>query len=463
MVNAFIQGSNRRSIALVAFESVFIVVIVRMSAYVLTEQPGIADPQNLVWKSLLIAFVCQVCLYYADLYEFGSTGNRRELVARVLKAFGIGAIILAALYSWFPTLIIGQGVGSLAALAAVGVALWWRIAFVWVARRVAPRQRLLLIGSNQTAVSLVNELDQRQELGVEVVGFVEPTGASPRIVDAAPSSRFVGTIDDIPAIVRERSIDRVVVSLSDARGKLPMETLLQMKISGVSFDHLASVYEEYTGKIAVENLRPSWLIFADGFRKASCRTIIKRGIDICGATIALIVLSPVAAAVAVAVRLTSRGPALYHQKRVGQGGRTFELHKFRSMCDNAESQTGAVWASKTDARITPIGRFLRKTRLDELPQLWNILRGDMSIVGPRPERPEFVRTLSEQIPFYALRHIVKPGLSGWAQVRFPYGASVDDAMEKLQYDLFYIKHMSIALDLTIMLETLKTVVLKRGT
>jgi sugar transferase (PEP-CTERM system associated) len=463
MVNAFIQGSNRRSLALVAFESVFIVVVVMMSAYLLTEQPAAANPQNLVWKSLLIAFVCQVCLYYADLYEFGSTGNRRELVARVLKAFGVGAIILAALYSWFPTLIIGQGVGSLAALGAVGVALWWRIAFVWVAQRVAPRQRLLLIGSNPTAVSLVDELDRRQELGVEVVGFVEPGGASPRIVDAVPTSRFVGTIGDIPTIVRERSVDRVVVSLSDARGKLPMDTLLQMKLGGVTFDHLASVYEEYTGKIAVENLRPSWLIFADGFRKASWRTVIKRAIDICGATIALLILWPVAAAVAIAVRLSSRGPALYHQKRVGQDGRTFELHKFRSMRQDAESGTGAVWASKADARVTPIGRFLRKTRLDELPQLWNILRGDMSIVGPRPERPEFVRTLTEQIPFYALRHIVKPGLSGWAQVRFPYGASVEDALEKLQYDLFYIKHMSIALDLTIMLETLKTVVLRRGT
>jgi len=464
MVNAFIQGSNRRSIVLVAFESVFIVVVVTMSAYLLTGgPPGGGLQAHFVWKSLLIAFVCQVCLYYADLYEFGSTVNRRELVARVLQAFGIGAIILAALYLSFPTLIIGQGVGSLAALCAVGVAFWWRIAFVWVARSIVPRQRFLIIGSNPTAVSLVQELDKHEELGVEVIGFVEPTAATPRIVDAVPSSRFVGTIDDIPQLVRERSVDRVVVSLSDARGKLPMAMLLQMKLGGVTFDHLASVYEEYTGKIAVENLRPSWLIFAEGFRKASWRTAVKRVMDVTGAAVALLVLSPLVAIVALAVRLTSRGPALYHQKRVGQDGRTFELHKFRSMRPDAESGTGAVWASKVDARVTPVGRFLRRTRLDELPQLWNILRGDMSLVGPRPERPEFVSMLSEQIPFYALRHIVKPGLSGWAQVRFPYGASIEDAMEKLQYDLFYIKHLSIALDLTIMLETLKTVILRRGT
>jgi exopolysaccharide biosynthesis polyprenyl glycosylphosphotransferase len=235
-----------------------------------------------------------------------------------------------------------------------------------------------------------------------------------------------------------------------------------MRLDGVMFDHLASAYEEYTGRIAVENLRPSWLIFADGFKKTRRHMIVKRTTDACGAAAALIVLAPVMLLVALAVRFTSNGPILYRQRRVGQNGRIFDVCKFRSMRANAEAATGPVWATKGDSRITPLGLFLRRTRLDELPQLWTILCGHMSIVGPRPERPEFVTALQQQIPFYAQRHMVKPGLTGWAQVRYKYGASVEDSMEKLQYDLFYIKHMSIALDLMIMLETVKTVLLQRG-
>jgi sugar transferase (PEP-CTERM system associated) len=458
MINAFIQGTNRRSIALVGCETIFIIAVVTLSAYlVVGNQPGLSTPST-VWKSVLIAFVCQLCMYYADLYEFGRTVNRRDLMARILNAVGASALLLAALYFVFPVLIIGRGVGALTASSAVAVALGWRLTFVWLTRSIA-RQRLLIIGASATALDLARELQERQELGVEIVGFIIPNRDDSTDV---PASSILGTIDDIPAIVRQRSVDRVVVSLTDARGKLPMGTLLKMKLDGVSFDHLASVYETYTGKIAVENLRPSWLIFAEGFRKSRRRAFVKRAIDVVGGVVALVILSPLMAIVAAAVKLTSDGPVLYHQDRVGQNGTIFRVHKFRSMRNDAESATGPVWASKTDSRITPIGRFLRRTRLDELPQLWNIVSGDMSIVGPRPERPEFVTTLSEQIPFYALRHIVKPGLSGWAQVRFTYGASVEDSMEKLQYDLYYIKHLSIALDVSVMVETVKTVILRRG-
>jgi sugar transferase (PEP-CTERM system associated) len=257
-------------------------------------------------------------------------------------------------------------------------------------------------------------------------------------------------------------VDRVVVSLSDARGKLPMEKLLEMKLNGVSFDHLASVYEEYTGKIAVENLRPSWLIFSSGFRKSAIVGSLKRAIDFVAAAVGLILAAPLMLLVGAAIRLASPGPALYHQERVGRDGQLFTVHKFRSMRLDAEAATGAVWASADDPRITPLGRMLRRTRLDELPQLWNVLRGDMSFVGPRPERPEFVRQLTEQIPYYGQRHIVRPGLTGWAQVRYTYGASVEDAMMKLQYDLYYIKNLSLALDLFILFSTIKTVLLRRG-
>jgi sugar transferase (PEP-CTERM system associated) len=244
-------------------------------------------------------------------------------------------------------------------------------------------------------------------------------------------------------------VDEVVVSLSDARGKLPMDKLLDMKLDGVTFDHLASVYEELTGKIAVENLRPSWLIFSAGFKKSRVVQSAKRLFDVGTALCAFAVVSPILATVALAVRLSSPGPILYSQKRVGLGGRIFVVHKFRSMRQDAEAATGAVWSVRNDPRITPVGRFLRRTRLDELPQLWNVLIGDMSLVGPRPERPEFVSQLTQQIPFYGQRHVVRPGLTGWAQVCYTYGSTVEDALEKLQYDLFYIKNLSIALDLFI--------------
>jgi exopolysaccharide biosynthesis polyprenyl glycosylphosphotransferase len=231
---------------------------------------------------------------------------------------------------------------------------------------------------------------------------------------------------------------------------------------GVLFDHLPTVYEEFTGKIALENLRPSWLIFSEGFRKTRVLLATKRAVDITGALAGLLLASPLLAITAALVKLTSPGPALYHQKRVGLHGREFTVHKFRSMRQDAEAGTGAVWATAGDARVTAVGKFIRRTRLDEIPQLWNVLIGDMSMVGPRPERPEFVGQLTDQIPFYGLRHSVRPGVTGWAQVRYTYGASVEDAMEKLQFDLFYIKHMTIAFDLFVLLSTVKTVILRRG-
>ena len=242
-----------------------------------------------------------------------------------------------------------------------------------------------------------------------------------------------------------------------------MDRLLSMKLEGgVSFAHLASVYEDYTGKIAVENLRPSWLIFSEGFKRTQLFLAMKRALDSACAAVGLILAAPVMLLVALAIRLTSPGRVLYHQARVGQNGRVFTVHKFRSMREDAEAQTGAVWAAAGDSRVTPVGAFLRRTRLDEIPQLWNVLKGDMSLVGPRPERPEFVAALTEQIPFYGLRHAVRPGVTGWAQVRYTYGASVEDALEKLQYDLFYIKHATIAFDLFVLFSTIKTVLLRRG-
>jgi sugar transferase (PEP-CTERM system associated) len=452
-----------RLLALIALESILILCAIALAAWlrvgadwwlVLAVEGGFE-------KALYVALVCQVCLYYADLYNTRIMNDRRELFVRVVQALGATSFLLAATYFWFPTLIIGRGVFLYAVFLVIAVVIGWRLVFDLVSSRVGPSERLLLVGTGAGAVDLAKELyERRRQLGVEIVGFVDPDPS--RVGSPVFNPGVIGTIDQIPAIVKERQVDRVVVSLSDARGKLPMDQLLEMKLDGVTFDHLASVYEEYTGKIAVENLRPSWLIFSAGFRKSAWLATVKRALDLLAASVGVVLAAPVMLLVAAAIRLSSDGTALYHQERVGRHGRLFTVHKFRSMRMDAEATTGAVWASTDDPRITPLGRFLRRSRLDELPQLWNVLKGDMSFVGPRPERPEFVRQLTEKIPFYGQRHVVRPGLTGWAQVRYTYGASVEDALMKLQYDLYYIKNLSLALDLYIIFSTIKTVVLRRG-
>jgi sugar transferase (PEP-CTERM system associated) len=387
--------------------------------------------------------------------------DRSELFVRLLRSLAATTIILEVVYLWVPVLSVGRGVFLLTTAFIVAAILLSRLLFEFATTQVRPGERLLLIGTTPAAVALAQEIHERQaELGVEIVGFVDP---DPERVGAALfNPGVIGTIDDIPAIVRTRNVDRVVVSLADARGRLDMFKLLEIKLSGVTFDHLATVYEEYTGKIAVENLRPSWMIFSEGFRKSKTQIVTKRLLDIVVATLGLILAAPIALIVIALIKLTSPGPIFYRQERVGQDGRRFMVVKFRSMRVDAEVGTGPVWAQKNDTRVTPIGRFLRRTRLDEVPQLWNALRGDMSMVGPRPERPGFVADLTRQIPFYGQRHVVKPGVTGWAQVRYTYGASVEDALQKLQYDLYYIKNMSVALDIFVMLQTVKTVLLRRG-
>jgi sugar transferase (PEP-CTERM system associated) len=462
-MNALFVNFTRRTFALIACETLLIIAAIGLGAWIrlggdtwtlLLAERGLP-------KAFLIAAVCQICLYYADMYELRSHGDRRELFVGIVQALSATSFLLAALYFWSPSLVIGRDVFAVSSLLVLASVAGWRVVFEWLTLQAAPRERLLVVGTEPAAVALARELfSRRQELGIDIVGFIDPDPS--RLGAPVINPGVIGTVDDIPAIVRGRNVDRVVVSLGDARGKLPMDKLLEMKLEGVSFDHLASIYEELTGKIAVENLRPSWLIFSSGFRKSRLVRSTKRLSDVAASIIGLTLAGPIMLAVAALVKLTSSGPALYMQRRVGQHGRLFMVYKFRSMRQDAEVGTGAVWARKNDDRVTPIGRFLRRTRLDELPQLWNVLTGDMSLVGPRPERPEFVQKLTEQIPFYGQRHVVRPGLTGWAQVRYTYGSSTEDAMQKLQYDLYYIKNLSIALDLFIVVSTIKTVIMRKG-
>jgi sugar transferase (PEP-CTERM system associated) len=455
-----LRGMNLRSLGLIVCETIVIVGAVYLAAYL---RLGSRDWIFLEWdlpKALLIAGVTQLSLYFADLYDFRVIGDRRELFMRAVQSLGATSLILALTYYWFPDLVIGRGVFILAAGMVVTLVFGWRIAFEWTNRRVGPHERLLLVGTGEGAVRLARELYERTNLGVEIVGFIDPDPS--RVGAPVINPGVIGTVEDIPAIVRARGVDQVVVSLSDARGKLPMDKLLEMKLDGVRFEHLASVYEKYTGKIAVDNLRPSWLIFSDGFRKSRRQDAAKRALDFGLAAVGLVLAVPLVALSALAIRLSSSGPVFYQQERVGQHGRVFTIHKLRSMQPDAEKVTGAVWASAGDARVTKVGRWLRRTRLDELPQLWNVLCGHMSFVGPRPERPEFVSSLTRDIPYYGQRHTVRPGLTGWAQVRYTYGASVEDALQKLQYDLYYIKNRSLAFDLFILAKTVKTVLMGKG-
>ncbi len=449
-----------RAVTLIVFETCVIVAAVVFAAYVRLGEEALSTVDDEWPKWLLIAGVTQFCLYYADLYDTLVIADRRTLFEKAMYALGATSFILALIYFFFPDMIVGRGVFVLAALCMVVTVLGWRIAFEWANRHVAPRERLLLVGTSKGAVDLARELYERADLGAQIVGFIDPDPT--RLGAPVLNPGVVGSIEDIPTLVRAMSVDRVVVSLADARGTLPMDKLLEMRLDGIAFDHMATVYEEYTGKIALENLRPSWLIFSSGFRKGRLLLAGKRVLDIAVAAIGLLLGLPLLIICAIAVRLDSHGSVLYRQQRVGQQGRLFDLFKFRSMGQDAEAKTGAVWATVGDPRVTRIGRIMRRSRLDELPQLWNVLRGDMSIVGPRPERPEFVESLAKDIPFYGQRHTVKPGLTGWAQVSYSYAGSVDGTMEKLQYDLFYIKNLSLPLDLFIMFCTAKIVLLGKG-
>jgi sugar transferase (PEP-CTERM system associated) len=455
-----------RSFILVAGETILLLCAVVISSVVVGGSHAweMLTDNTAFLRVLLIVMVCQICLHYTDLYDLRTINTKGDFVRRLMRAIGATSLILGIAYWLFPLLVVEKGVFLLSALLACVMVMAWRSMFDVVTAHIAPRERLLLVGTSPAAIVLARELfERRQELGVDIVGFVDPDPS--RVGAPVINPGVVGTIDDIPGLTSRMNVDRVVVSLSDQRGKLPMDQLLNVRLqSGVLFDHLATVYEEYTGKIALENLRPSWLVFSTGFRKTRLLMITKRVFDLVAAVCGLILSLPLTLITALIVKLDSpRDPVFYHQERVGLNGATFTIHKFRSMRSDAEAGTGPVWsAGDSDPRITRVGRFLRKTRLDEIPQLWNVLRGDMSLIGPRPERPSFVEKLTQQIPFYGQRHVVKPGVTGWAQVRYAYGASVEDAIEKMQYDLYYVKHMSLMFDLMIALETIKTVVLRRG-
>src|SRR5688500_1086840 len=403
-----------------------------------------------LWKILLVTLVCSLCLYYNDFYDLTVVHSNRELVVRLLQAAGAASIVLAALYFIRPDLLLGNGIFVSALFVFLIAILGWRLAFNQVTGSLKLEERVLFVGTGETSRVVARQILDQHDFAYRVIGFIDDDAS--RIGERIVNPAIVGTPADIDRLIAQHQIDRIVVGLTDRRGKLPVEELLRAKMAGIVVEEATTTYERLTGKILIDDLKPSWLIFSDGFGISRWTRFVKRAFDLVFATTGFVLAAPLTVLTALAVYLDSEGPILYCQERVGEGGRTFTVFKFRSMRIDAEKAGTPIWARERDERVTRVGRIIRMTRLDELPQLWNVLRGDMSFVGPRPERAFFVEQLSTEIPFYPPRHAVKPGVTGWAQIKYQYGSSVEVAMEKLRFVLYYIKHLSIALVLLIVFD-----------
>ncbi|HET6670625.1 MAG TPA: TIGR03013 family XrtA/PEP-CTERM system glycosyltransferase [Pyrinomonadaceae bacterium] len=411
-------------------------------------------------KAALATGFCLTAFYLFDLYDFIVMHDRRELVLRLVQALGLAWIALAMMFYAFPYLMIGRGVALIALPLALTLMVSWRISIHWFLGHPDFGERILIVGSGNLAVEVAREVLDRPDAGYRIVGFV---GTESELMGKSLiNPRVIGLTSELAEIVKRENIDRIVVAMGERRGLLPTEKLLQLSLAGtVSIEEGASFYERITSRVSLNMIRPSWLIFSGrgrhGRLAGPVRSFVHRFVALIGAVLSL----PIFLLTAILIKLESRGPIFYRQERVGTNGRTFVLLKFRSMRVDAE-QDGPVWASKNDDRTTRVGRIIRKIRIDEIPQFWNILRGEMSFVGPRPERPHFVAQLAQEIPYYEQRHLISPGLTGWAQIKYPYGASIEDARQKLQYDLFYVKNQSLILDAIVLFETVKIILFGRG-
>lgn len=405
-------------------------------------------------KILAVTGVVLLSSHWFDLYDASSLSDKWEQAFRLLLVLGLVALALSLVGFVRPTLLPGND-SALVGLSILTITLFtWRAAYSWLVKHPYLRERVYVLGTGERAERLVDGLQRLSDLGIEVVGW---TG---NLEEEEPTRESVAS--HLHGLAQKRGVHRVIVAMRDRRGTLPVEELLAIRLRGVKVEEATSWLEKISGRIEIDQLNPSWFIFSDGFRFDGGLQLLRRSFSTVVAAIGLVLATPLVPFIILAIRLDSAGPILYRQKRVGFGGKHFHCFKFRTMRPDAEADTGATWASDDDPRVTRAGRFLRLSRLDEIPQLWCVLKGDMAFVGPRPERPEFVEWLSREIPYYGVRHMVRPGITGWAQVRYRYCNTLEDAREKLQYDLFYIKNASVGLDLLIMFQTIKIVLLGRG-
>ncbi|MCQ9372940.1 TIGR03013 family PEP-CTERM/XrtA system glycosyltransferase [Methyloversatilis sp. XJ19-13] len=409
----------------------------------------------------VFAAVMTVLMSTLGLYQREQPRNLSELVGRVLFAFLLGLPVAYMVFRLMP-----QGSMAMPALDISlclgfgGILLLRAASFVQADGAGMFTRRILVVGTGSEAASVWASVSTSASATHTIVGFVS-VGADTSV--EVPSAMVMPEGSCVMQLARDHRANEIVVAVRERRGGvLPLRELLDCKLAGVTVNDLSSFFERMRGQVRLDSLRASWLIYGDGFRQGVGRTVVKRLFDVLAASVLLVVTAPVMLLAAIAIALESGFPVIYRQERVGQGGRTFKVLKFRSMRLDAEADGKPRWASNSDDRITRVGHFIRKTRIDELPQIFNVLHGDMSFVGPRPERPYFVDQLTDQIPFYAARHSVKPGITGWAQVRYAYGASVDDAVQKLQYDLYYVKNHTLFLDVLVLLQTVRVVLTGDG-
>jgi sugar transferase (PEP-CTERM system associated) len=415
---------------------------------------------EILGKGVLIMVVCQACLYYNELYDLKVTDTYLELGLRLTKAIGVASIILALIYYFIPSLMMGRGIFFISLVVLVFLIVLWRYVYNWILKKKMLADRIIILGHGNLYREIIQEINNRPDSGYEIAGVVSTNANSASsLLQEIPVFSINGNLRELADRLHTR---KIVVAMDERRQKLPTKELLSCKIKGIKVLQGETLYEQLTGKLFVEKLHPSWLIFSDGFRKSRITRFLKRATGLIIAIVLLLLTLPLIVIIALAIKLDSKGPVFFKQARCGKRGRNFNVLKFRSMIDEAEAACGPCWATDDDSRVTRVGRVLRKYRIDELPQIWNVLKGEMSFVGPRPERPEFVKKLSEMIPYYSERHSVDPGITGWAQVCYRYGASAEDAMEKLKYDLFYIKNMSLTMDVMILLKTVKIVLLRSG-
>ncbi len=413
--------------------------------------------ENNYWKLLVITGLIILLFYFQDLYENLRIVSRVALVQQVCLAVGSALLLMAFIGYLSPDLLLGRWLMILGSFGVIIVLPLWRLAFWRYVIVNLKSERVLLMGNSSILDEIIRPLLERPEFGYTILGYLceneEPCDFP------VPC---LGKVSDVRTVCAEYKPTRIVVGMAERRNRLPVQDLLEIRFGGVQIEDAADTYEMAMHRVCSRKIQPSQLIFSSTLGPKSQALAFQNAYSLVLGLIGGICTLPFMIIAALAVKVSSKGPILYRQKRVGLDGRTFWLYKFRSMYVDAEARTGAVWAKKDDPRITPVGKWLRKLRLDELPQFWNVIRGDMSIVGPRPERPEFVELLAQQIPYYRQRLAVKPGITGWAQINHKYGDTQLDAMIKLEFDLYYIKHIAPALDFYIIFHTIKVMLLSRG-
>lgn len=441
----------------VIFIGLFVSIVLRFPHW--NDALAYINGTAIVPRCLVVTAVCLLTLYYCDLYDFQVVGQRIESLLGLLRALGMACLVLALLFYFVPDLSLGRGISVLAAVTILILLFAWRLSAGAVGLTFSEPERVLVMGTGPAGIQIVREILARPDLHLRVVGFLDERGEN--IGKSLVNPGIVGATAEVEEIVAHQKIDRVILSLAERRGRMPVRQLLHLKFAGVGIEDAHSFNERISGRILLEHLSPSWLILSGGFRKSTLLLAAKRTVDVVVSFVALVAFLPLMLLVGLAVWLESRSPILFRQERVGLHGKIFQMLKFRSMHQNAE-ENGPSWAVAYDRRVTRVGKLIRKLRIDEFPQFLNVLRGEMSLVGPRPERPCFCEMLEERIPFFSLRHTTRPGITGWAQIKYQYGGSVEEAKTKLGYDLFYIKHMSIFLDFAVLFETGKVMLSGRG-